>query len=108
MLLLESPLELLELLLELGGSEPGSAGGASDGNGCSSAADFRDESGVGASGESMDGAAGLGGSPGKGNCSALDGCFASRGGVQGLSPSLAEFWLAGGQGWFAGFWGGVA
>ena len=101
-LLLES---LLELLLELGESEPGSAGGASDGNGCSSAADFRDEAGAGASGESADGAAGLLVSPGKGNCSALDGCFVSGGGVQGLSAALAALWLAGGQGWLAGFWG---
>ena len=100
--LLESSLELLELLLELGESEPGSAGGASEGNGCSSAADFLEEAGAGASGESSDGA-GLPGSPGKGNCSAVDGGFVSAGGVQGLSVFFGEAWFAAGQGGFAGF-----
>jgi hypothetical protein len=78
-LLLESLLELLELLLELEESDPGSAGGASLGKGCSSAADFCEAAGTGASGESLDEAAGSLGSPGKGNCSAVDGCFVSAG-----------------------------
>ena len=96
-LLLESSLELLELL-ELEESEPGSAGGASEGNGCSCSAEVFDVDGAGASGELSDGTA-LAGSPGKGNCSAGDGCLLSAGGVQGLSwVDLEELWLAGGQG----------
>ncbi len=82
-LLLE--LELLELLLE---SSPGSVGGAVVGNGWSSAAEFFAGAGVGESG----GAAGLLGSPGKGNCSATDGFFVSAGGVQGLVEVCEDGW----------------
>jgi hypothetical protein len=100
-LLLESLAELLELLLELVGSESGSAGGASEGNGCSSSAAFRDEeeAGGGASGASLDEEGRLG-SPGNGNCSAVEGCFVSGGGVQGLSE---EDLTEGGQGGLVGF-----
>ena len=92
-------LELLELLLELEGSDPGRAGGASLGKGCSSAADFPDGDGAGAFGASLGVAAGLAGSPGKGNCSAAAGGFVSVGWVQGLSEEdFAELWLDDGQG----------
>lgn len=80
--------ELLELLLE---SSPGSLGGRLVGNGWSSAAEFL--AGAGASGESG-GWAGLVASPGNGNCSETDGCFASAaGGVQGLEVVCEDAWL---------------
>lgn len=84
---LELELELLELLELL----PGSRGGGVVGNGCSVAAAagvvVDPEEAAGASG----GFAGLVGSPGNGNCSAVEGWLAAgAGGVQGL-----EFFEAG-------------
>jgi hypothetical protein len=92
-------LELLELLLE---SSPGSLGGGVVGNGWSSAAEFLAGAGAGALGESG-GLAGFVASPGNGNCSETDGCFASAGGgVQGLEAVCEDvwpgFWLAAGHG----------
>jgi len=92
-LLLELLEELLELLLE---SSPGSLGGRLVGNGWSSAAEFLAGAGAGASGESG-GLAGFVASPGNGNCSETDGCFAfEAGGVQGLEVVCEDAWL--------GFW----
>jgi len=82
-------LELLELLeLE---SSPGSLGGAAVGNGWSVSAEFLVGAGLAESGGV---AAGLLGSPGNGNCSEMDGFFASdAGGVQGLEVVCGDGWV---------------
>jgi hypothetical protein len=99
-------LELLELLLELllESSSPGSLGGAVVGNGWSSAAEFL--AGLGGSGV----AAGLLGSPGKGNCSETEGLVAlAAGGVHGLGAVCGDdwFWFGAGHGASGGAWGAL-
>ena len=72
-------------LLELLESESGSFGGGVVGNGCCVAASDGVVDGAGVSGVVGDGVAGLAGSPGNGNCSAVDLGWAGVGGVQGLA-----------------------
>ncbi len=100
-------LELLELLLELllESSSPGSLGAAVVGNGWSSAAEFLAGAGLGESG----GAAGLLGSPGKGNCSETEGLVAlAAGGVHGLEGVCGDwFWFGTGHGASGGVWGAL-
>ena len=84
-------LELLELLLdELPELSPGSLGGGVVGKGWSAAAGLLAGTGAGASGE----LAGLAGSPGNGNCSAVEGLVVSAaGGVQGLAGVCGDGWF---------------
>jgi hypothetical protein len=87
----ESLLLELELLLEeLPELSPGSLGGGVVGNGLSVAAGFLAGAGPGASGV----LAGLVGSPGNGNCSAVEGLIVSAaGGVQGLGGGGEDGWF---------------
>jgi hypothetical protein len=84
-------LELLELLLdELPPESPGSLGGGVVGNGLSVAAGLLAGAGPGASGVLAD----LAGSPGNGNCSAVEGLFVpAAGGVQGLGGGGEDGWF---------------
>jgi hypothetical protein len=83
-------------------SSPGSFGAGSVGNGCSSAAEFGVVVGLGESGGGVD----LLGVPGNGNCSAVDGFFASgAGGGQGLVFCVCV-WFGSGHGGGGVFWVG--